>query len=481
MNHGDFPWGNMRHLRKLGFGFGASDDRTDPESWLESQLTTTFPQLGYAEVEAMERNVVAWPNEYSPDLNERVRRILAFVEERQIVLESDASAREKEQQERAVFDRYETRYYDQVRFLQAPLLEANHFRLRLSHFWLNHFTVGLNTLANLYLIGSFAKDAIYDQLDGSFADMFYKASSHPAMLTYLDNIHNVGENSEFNRRCGCAGLNDNLARELMELHSVSPSRGYTEDDIRDAAKILAGWGSSYENDLPEPISDHFQAYFRTRAEPGEKTVLGSTFGPGPGTLRELTDHLAADPMTAEFLSRKLALHFVGDAATEDEIAAIRSAWLDSEGDLPTVHRAVANVALNSESRKFLWPMTWLSQLVRISDSRLCAGFAQFERRFFTDATRMPGDIMDELGMNFWSSRQPNGFSDQKVDWVSSEHFERRIRFAQILFRYGNPRRSVDDMVDILQPSEATKATLTSATSREERFVLLACSKDFFEV
>ena len=126
-------------------------------------------------------------------------------------------------------------------------------------------------------------------------------------------------------------------------------------------------------------------------------------------------------------------------------------------------------------------MTWLSQLVRISDSRLCAGFAQFERRFFTDATRMPGDIMDELGMNFWSSRQPNGFSDQKVDWVSSEHFERRIRFAQILFRYGNPRRSVDDMVDILQPSEATKATLTSATSREERFVLLACSKDFFEV
>ena len=95
------------------------------------------------------------------------------------------------------------------------------------------------------LIGSFHSDAIEAALDGSFADMTYGMVIHPAKTNYLDNVHNAGANSQDARNCGgCVGPNDNLGRELLELHTVSPARGYLEEDVKAAANILAGWGNS---------------------------------------------------------------------------------------------------------------------------------------------------------------------------------------------------------------------------------------------
>lgn len=472
----------MQHLRKLGFGQGIEGENSkDPVTWIDEQLSAEFPDLGYPRSNAKSFETVSWPTELNFDLTERVNRALAYSTERRRIRKSAVSVGEKGAAMQAAREKYETRYPDQIKFSHAPLLGEHHFKLRLMHFWLNHFTVGFATTASNYLIGHFADEAIYAKLNGSFSDMLYAVETHPAMLTYLDNIYNIGEKSRRNRKCNCVGLNDNLARETMELHSVSPQRGYEEEDIRNAAKVFAGWGAPFDEKFPEPVSNYWNAFLQSRAEPGEKIVLGKTLMDGPDALRELTNHLASDPMTADVLSRKLTLHFLGESATEAEINLVRAAWEGSGGDLPSIHKAVALAALNSEGKKFLWPMTWLFQLIRISGSHLFAGFEEYGTKYFDQATRHPERVMGELGMDFWSIRQPNGFSDRKVDWISSEHFERRIRFAQMLYRSGQPTRSVDDIVDIISPGERTKAAIANTTSDKDRFIILACSKEFLEV
>ncbi|MBN9346173.1 MAG: DUF1800 family protein [Devosia sp.] len=125
------------------------------------------------------------------------------------------------------------------RFAQTATWGGDHVRQRLTHFWLNHFTVGAKDLTP-GVIGDYW-DMIYSALDGNFNDLAYRTTTHPAMLMYLDNTTNVGPHSEQARVCDCGdGLNDNLARELMELHTVTPARGYTEGDIHEAAKVLSG-------------------------------------------------------------------------------------------------------------------------------------------------------------------------------------------------------------------------------------------------
>lgn len=206
------------------------------------------------------------------------------------------------------------------------------------------------------LIGDYW-DAIYSGLDGSFDDLLYRVESHPAMLTYLDNIYNIGWHSEKAKGCdfdGCVvGLNDNLARELMELHTVSPSRGYTEDDIHNAAMTLAGWGDVFELPWGVVPDDWAQPWAQYHAEP--KTVLGVSIPEGPKGLRVLTDLLAKDTATPQFICRKLTTHFIGDQATAEDIAAVEAAWTASSGHLPTVHRAVLTRAVEVRSNGFTGP------------------------------------------------------------------------------------------------------------------------------
>ena len=172
---------------------------------------------------------------------------------------------------------------------------------------------------------------------GSFADLAYRATKHPAMLTYLDNIYSVGENSpkaQNARRNNSKiqiGLNDNLARELMELHTISPAAGYTEVDIREAAKIPSGWGIIFNKPIKgkgnwNGTTDYENIYVPSHAEPGNKTVLGERFSSGKGALRKLVNFLSERPETRTFICRKLCLHFVSDTPSADDLRHVEQAW-----------------------------------------------------------------------------------------------------------------------------------------------------------
>ena len=190
--------------------------------------------------------------------------------------------------------------------------------------------------------------------------------------------------------------------------------------------------------------------------------------------------LAADPWTPRHISAKLALHFIGESATDEDRGAIEDAWVSSNGNLPSIHRAVVDRALLSEGKKYLWPWTWISQLLRISGATLYAGYDE-AWDYFNDANRSPLELLDEMGMNFWGIHQPNGFSNRRSDWISTEHLERRIRFAEMIFSRCNPMRSIDDMIDIVRPGEHTKSIIVEKNNSRDKFIMLACSPEFFEV
>ncbi len=468
--------------RKLGLGFRPSKG-TDVTSaaWIESQLTETFQDPGVARYGEA---VGTWPDDLVYSLDERVTR---FRDRRAAVKKLDKARVDNATRSRRMNDiwsEYTVFKQDLHHFAARGAYGDDQIRQRLMFFWANHFTVGRKGDENIEFLGHYLDVAIYGALDGSFADMLYGATTHPAMLSYLDNNVNVGERSKYAARCrrtGCqAGSNDNLARELMELHTVSPARGYTEDDIRGAADILTGWGYPYADGLPFEPKDFWTAFFSSRAEPGTKTVLGVEYPAGDKALRMLTDTLAADPFTPRFLSRKLAAHFIGDAATDDDIEAIHEAWVGSDGDLPTVHRVVLDRALAAPPGKFLWPMVWLFQALRVSGAHLFYGYEEIDALHET-VQRHPDMIFEELGFDFWAERQPNGYSDRNEDWISTEHMDRRVRFAALIHRFCNPERSVDEIMDVLDFDAASRALVNRGANERERFVLCLCSRTFMEV
>lgn len=468
--------------RKVGLGLRPEDDASiAPQDWIEDQLTKTFPRLAPVAVESGAAKIVEWPAELTFDLATCIERATTM---RRIKDEIATQNLDPDAFDKAMFDRelkYAVRFADQNRFANTAIYGGDQIKQRLAHFWLNHFTVGAKETTP-ELIGNFW-DAIYASLDGSFEELVYRVTSHPAMLIYLDNIYNIGENSRKAHECRGAdcvvGLNDNLARELMELHTVSPARGYSEDDIHNGAKILAGWGDIFELPWDDPPKDWSQPWQPYHAEPGQKTVLGRTVEEGPKGLRVLTDMLAADASTRSFVSGKLARHFIGEDVTAEDTAAIEAAWESSNGHLPTIHRAVLARAIASPAKRFHWPLTWMFEVLRMSGATLVRGYSEINSPLM-GVGRNADELMDEMGNSFWSERQPNGFSDRRADWISTEHMDRRIRFANVVFNYAKPRLSPDEIIERNGFGEATRQLVAETRVPEEKFMLLACSPEMME-
>ena len=473
----------LRVTRKIGLGLRPEDDSSpDPLDWIEHQLTSSFSTRSLVSIEAPRPEIADWPSELMFDLDDRIRRLQAKRKrERQL---DEMKLDEVERQRLWIENAREHDVHDQdiCRFTHAAIYGEDQLRQRLTHFWLNHFAVGYKDVTP-GLIGDYW-DAIYASLDGTFRDMLYRTTTHPAMLVYLDNITNAGRRSEHVRTCNCVdGPNDNHARELLELHTVSPARGYAEDDVQECAKVLAGWGDIFELDFvwKQRPDDWSQAYISRRAEPGTKMVLGHSIPEGKGGLRTLIDALSGEDHTRLFISRKLAQHFIGEAATDADVGAIAAAWEASGGHLPTIHRATFARAIASPIRRFHWPMTWLFQALRLSGATLLHGHADVGTILMRQGLNSPTEALRELGQTFWIERQPNGFSEQKADWVSTEHLDRRYRFATIIARFGRPELDTEEILTRYGFSQATRDLVGRGQGETEKFVLLACSPEFMEV
>ncbi len=331
------------------------------------------------------------------------------------------------------------------------------FRERLVRFWTNHFTVSVRGGPVAAFAGDFVASAIRPHATGRFEDMLLAVMRHPAMLLYLNQAGSVGPDSPVGRR-GHRGLNENLARESLELHTVGVDGGYTQTDVTNYARILTGWSLNRR-----PANPGF--LFRPMTnEPGEKVLMGRRFPPGEQGGVEALAFLAGHPATHRHLASKLVQHFVADAPASGDVRVVEGVLRDSGGDLGAAARAV--VRLPGAWRplaKLRAPQDYLFAAVR------AAGLM---------APLPP--IAGGLGQPFFGAPLPNGWGDTAADWAGPEAVLRRVDWA-----YGYAARpglpEPDAMAEaalgpLVRP--ATLAAIHRAGSRRDAMTLLLSAPEF---
>ena len=333
---------------------------------------------------------------------------------------------------------------------------ATPFLERWALFWANHFTVSLRGGNPGALVGDYFLNTIRANCLGRFEDMALAVARHPAMLRYLDQSQSMGPNSALGSRTR-RGLNENFARELMELHTVSPAAGYTQADVTQLASVLTGWSAG--NPGPSPFV--FRAMMH---EPGDKTVLGRTYVQGEAAGEQAIRFLASHPATWRHLAQKLACHFVADDPPPAAIAAIEARLAETGGDLKQAARAV--IAL---------PQAWGSAQAKLRTpiELVIAAFRAFDFVLPPPARLAPFAI---LGQQFFLAPAPNGWPDRTEAWAGPEAMLRRIEWAGTYIRRlpepPDPRAVLDATLGPLADAPTRFNVGNAETARDGLVVLL---------
>ena len=430
-------------IRRVGFGIRPDEPNpTDPLNWALEQFD--HPS-----------NLI-WPGRiYSQSEMLDIR--IDFVDSEDAIQSSTKSPAEAREKRDALYHRTGRRFFESyeiaIRHHQAIYGEAPVFE-RFWHFWGNHFTIVDKNKLPVFNTGPMQRDVIRSGMNGSFADLVYNVTISWPMLKSLDNFQSRGPNSKFNiyrKKKGKPqrGLNENHARELLELHTVSPECGYTQEDVINAANIMTGWGFVRQGKKRIHVEDPDVGYIADVHEPGTHTVLEEKFKStgfdaktkGKEQLRDLVDFLCAHESCIRFISWKLCRHFICDEPTDEMIQVVVDAWKKSNGMLPDIHRAVVRAAwtFGDEYRKFQMPETWFLQVARMSGASWPGHPDTFDYDFEskpTSAQRQPARVLAELGHKPFRAKQPNGFPDTEAEWLSPEYLVRRLSLINNAKRFG---------------------------------------------
>ena len=347
---------------------------------------------------------------------------------------------------------------------------AQPFRERWALFWANHFTVSAAKPKAAVLAGPFEREAIRPHVFGRFETLLVASSTHPGMLVYLDQARSTGPNSLGGSRRD-AGLNENLAREIMELHSVGPDSGYTQADVTEFARALTGYSIGLDRDGGNQAG---VALFRPNLhEPGARTVMGRSYPAGGSEqARAILADLAANPHTADHLARKLAVHFVADDPPPQLVARLREAWIGSRGNLSTVAVALieAPEAWTPQPAKFKRPYEWL-----VSSYRAVGAVP-------ADGDREVIAPLTQLGERPMSAPQPNGWSEQVSDWAAPDAVVKRLDWAsQLSSAQAAGVASPVNVADAALGERLTapvRTAIARAETRPEALTLLFMSPEF---
>ncbi len=288
---------------------------------------------------------------------------------------------------------------------------------RLVHFWSNHLAVSGTKPAVNQLAGAYEREAIRPHVYGRFEDMLLASARHPAMLFYLDNLLSIGPQSRAGRLTG-RGLNENYARELLELHTLGVAGGYSQTDVEALAKILTGWSIQRQN---EADAGQFR-FFANRHEPGEKTVLGRRYAAGEAAGIAVIRDLARHPATADHIAGKLACHFIADDPPPRAVEALARTWRQSNGDLRAVSETL--VALpdawatppDQPPRKVKTPQDYVIALHRAVGA--------------TATDRLAVGALRELGQMPFQPPSPQGWPDRADAWLGPQALMNRVSLAE---------------------------------------------------
>lgn len=338
------------------------------------------------------------------------------------------------------------------------------FHERLVMFWANHFAVSVDKgLPVRLLAGAYEREAIRPHITGRFRDLVLAAERHPAMQVYLDNDASIGPNARANRN-GKRGLNENLAREILELHTLGVNGGYTQADVTRFAKVITGWGIDRSGQ-----GDGFR--FNPNAhEPGPQTIMGKTYADdgevqGVRVLEDLTRH----PATAKHIATKLVRHFVSDQPPPALVERVSQRFLETDGDLSAVYAALitAEESWSAPRAKLRPPQEYVIASLRALDTPI-------QPQRFLQTLRV-------LGQPLWQPPGPNGFSDLASVWATPEGLNNRLDLAyqlsERLAERTDPRLFAEERLKGLI-SETTRRSVALAETRPQGLALVLLSPEF---
>jgi uncharacterized protein (DUF1800 family) len=340
---------------------------------------------------------------------------------------------------------------------------------RLVAFWSNHFCIsaGKGELARMWA-GSFEREAIRPHVLGRFGEMLKAVEQHPAMLFFLDNQQSLGPDSRAgqNRK---RGLNENLAREIMELHTLGVGGGYSQQDVTSLARIITGWTfAGRQGQLGAPGSFVFNA---NAHQPGAQLLLGKTYendgvAQGEAALADIARH----PSTAKFISGKFVRHFVADDPPPALVARLQDVFRKSDGDL----KAMTLALVDSDA-------VWEAPLTKVrSPYEFLVATGRLLARLPEDPGLYLGGL-NQLGQPLWTPAGPNGFPDTNAAWAAPEGMKLRLDIsAQIASRLGNniDPRDLLELAAADAASPETRRTIERAESRQQALALLLMSPEF---
>jgi len=299
------------------------------------------------------------------------------------------------------------------------------FLERLVLFWNNHFSV-FNGKARA-MVGHMERSAIRCNVLGNFGDMLEAVAKHPAMITYLDNNTSCGPNSDRAKKNPRSYLtyNENLAREILELHTLGVNGGYTQQDVTEFAKVLTGWHIVRKGQTGENGQGDGQFTFAADAhEPGPLTVLGRSFdqGSGPQQGLDVLRYLATHPRTAEHIAYKLIHHFITDTPSAEDVATLSGVFLSSNGNLLAVSKALLALpsAWTEPFSRLRQPYLWLVSMTRGLDMNAAD----------VTANRWRYDVFcGFMGQQLWCRITPDGYPDDNYFWMTPDAVRLRSDLA----------------------------------------------------
>jgi uncharacterized protein (DUF1800 family) len=305
---------------------------------------------------------------------------------------------------------------------QAKLLQAIESPRQLEEvmtdFWYNHFNVSANKGISRIWVGNYEQTAIRPRVLGKFRDLLGATARHPAMLYYLDNWQNTTPNPNPKAK-NRGGLNENYARELMELHTLGVKGGYTQQDVTSMAKIFTGWGYRPANTKQgEPFTFFFD---EKRHDNTPKTLLGKQISAsGEQEVEQALDMLATNPATAKFVSYKIAQRFVSDNPPEALVNRMKTRWLQTDGDIKAVMTIMFNSrefwAPSAQRSKFKTPLEYVVSAVRATGLNV-------------EDTKFLNGQISGLGMPLYGCVTPDGYKNTREAWLNENSTIQRINFA----------------------------------------------------
>lgn len=422
----------LRWLDRVSWGANASSDaqlaRLGLNRWMRDQLNprpVPLPAAAQAQIDAM--SITRTPMD---DL------VVQLVAQRKA-----ADAMPDEDQKKAARQAYQQTLNGlareaQQRFVLRALYSPNQLQEQMTWFWMNHFNVNLRKDNIRAMVGDYEENAIRPNALGKFRDLLGATLHHPAMLRYLDNAQNAA-----NR------INENYARELMELHTLGVGSGYSQADVQELARVLTGVGvSARENDGPPPnvrpalrdqyVRNGLFEFNPNRHDYGPKTLLGHPIqSRGLAEADEALDRLARAPATARFISRKLAVYFVSDDPPQALVERMSAAFTRSDGDIAVTLKAMFESPEFTASlgRKFRDPVHYVMAGVRLA----------YDERVVVNVNPMLGWI-NTMGEQLYGHETPDGYPLNEAAWASAGQMNARFEIARaigangaVLFRPDN--------------------------------------------